>query len=154
MGEQAAACWALGQTGKHDADHANALAVGDVLRHILAALIHEESSADLRTKAKRALKEVGSKCTQLGALQNLLPTSPLPVLKVFLAQFAKVIPEDAAQRRELVSTGGLGIIQGLDPTVDATVAAHIDTINASYPAEVVEYCSPDFSSTLAERVKT
>jgi hypothetical protein len=41
---QAAAVWSLGQLGKHDAEHANALAEQDVLRLVQNALLHEESS--------------------------------------------------------------------------------------------------------------
>jgi hypothetical protein len=41
---QAAAVWAFGQLGKHDAPHAAVLAESDVLRLILDAHNHEESS--------------------------------------------------------------------------------------------------------------
>lgn len=112
---QAAAVWALGQLGKHDADHANALAQQDILRLLQDTLLHEESSdgghglhamgvrvfsavcatsvralADLRQKAKRALKAVGGQCTLLPAMQALLSTAPGPVLLIYLTQFAKV----------------------------------------------------------------
>jgi 3-methyladenine DNA glycosylase AlkD len=53
---KAACAWTLGQIGRHTPDHARALAEGDVLRHLLACMVHEDSSEDLRTKAKRALK--------------------------------------------------------------------------------------------------
>ena len=51
--------------------------------------------SDLRDKAKRALKGIGSQCCILGAMQDLLPRAPLPILKVFLAQFEKVIAASA-----------------------------------------------------------
>ncbi len=44
MSNQAAAVWSFGQLGKHDAPHAAVLAESDVLRLVLEALIHEESS--------------------------------------------------------------------------------------------------------------
>ena len=53
---KAATAWSLGQIGRHTPDHARALAEGDVLRHLLACMVHENSSEDLKTKAKRALK--------------------------------------------------------------------------------------------------
>lgn len=84
------------------------------------------------------------------------------------------MPKDAAQRRDLVASGGLKIIQvsfsftllwgaaatlivllyhqSVDKTQDAEVAHLIDGINSNYPAEVVEYCSPGFSDTLADRL--
>ncbi len=47
-------------------------------------------AADLRTKAKRALKAVGGKCTLLAAMQALLPSAPLPILITYLTQFEAV----------------------------------------------------------------
>ena len=35
---------------------------------------------------------------------------------------------------------------------DPEVAHLLSTINSNYPAEVVEYCSPGFSDTLADRL--
>lgn len=62
---KAATAWTLGQIGRHTPDHARALAEGDVLRHLLACMVHENSSEDLKTKAKRALKAILAKCTHL-----------------------------------------------------------------------------------------
>jgi hypothetical protein len=36
--------------------------------------------------------------------------------------------------------------------LDAGVAASIDAITSNYPAEVVEYTGPGFSSTLLSRI--
>ena len=54
------------------------------------SLLARAHPTDLRDKAKRALKAVGSQCSVLGAMQDLLLRAPLPVLKVFLTQFEKV----------------------------------------------------------------
>jgi hypothetical protein len=64
---KAACAWTLGQIGRHTPDHARAIAEGDVLRHLLACMVHEESSEDLKTKSKRALKAILAKCTHLQA---------------------------------------------------------------------------------------
>ena len=69
---QAASAWSLGQIGRHTSDHARALAEGDVLRHLLACMVHQDSSEDLKIKSKRALKAILAKCTHLQALQPLL----------------------------------------------------------------------------------
>merc|ERR1712146_794155 len=53
-----ASAWSLGQIGRHSPDHAKALAEADVLRRLLAVYLHQDSSEDLQTKAKRALKSV------------------------------------------------------------------------------------------------
>ena len=60
---KAASAWSLGQIGRHTSDHARALAEGDVLRHLLACMVHQDSSEDLKTKSKRALKAILAKCT-------------------------------------------------------------------------------------------
>ena len=41
--------------------------------------------------------------------------------------------------------------QSVDRSLDAGVAASIDAITSNYPAEVVEYTGPGFSSTLLSR---
>ena len=62
-------------------DHARALAEADCLRRLLAVYLHTDSSDDLKTKAKRALKSVIQKCTHLPALEPLLQESPPNILK-------------------------------------------------------------------------
>merc|ERR1712046_531532 len=69
---KAASAWSLGQIGRHSPDYARALAEADVLRRLLAVYLHQDSSEDLQTKAKRALKSVIQKCTHLPALEPLL----------------------------------------------------------------------------------
>lgn len=149
---KAAAVWALGQCGKHGVEHAQVLAEADVLRHLMAAMLHEEASDDLRDKAQRALRVTLTHCRHLAAMQPLLPIAPTRTLKLLLARFVEVLPEDQAQRRALVASGGLKLIQSLD-TADAGVSELVDAVNDNFPPEVVEYCSPSFAVTLAERVE-
>merc|ERR1712151_459724 len=91
---KAASAWSLGQIGRHSPDHARALAEADVLRRLLAVYLHQDSSEDLQTKAKRALKSVIQKCTHLPALEPLLQEAPPNILKYVVEQFAKVLPND------------------------------------------------------------
>lgn len=99
---KAACAWTLGQIGRHTPDHAKSLAEGDCLRHLLACMVHEESSEDLKTKSKRALKAILAKCTHLQALQPLLRDSPVKVQKYVLRQFAQLLPHDVEARRSFV----------------------------------------------------
>merc|ERR1711975_101324 len=108
---KAAAAWSLGQIGRHTPDHARALAEADVLRRLLAVYLHTDSSEDLQTKAKRALKSVIQKCTHLPALEPLLQESPPNILKYVVQQFSKVLPNDLNARRSFVQSGGLQKIQ-------------------------------------------
>ena len=106
---------------------------------------------DLHHKCKRALLAIVAQCTYLTAMQPLLARAPPEVLRSVLGQFEKVLPIDSGMRRALVQTGGLRAVQGVDQS-DEAVAAMVESINSNYPEEVVAYCSPDFSQTLAERI--
>ena len=53
---KAAAAWTLGQIGGHSADHARAMAEAD--SQLLAVYKFQESSEDLKKKAKKALKSI------------------------------------------------------------------------------------------------
>ena len=75
---------------------------GDVLRHLLACMVHGDSSEDLKTKAKRALKAILAKCTHLAALQPLLRDAPMKVQKYVLRQFSQLLPHDVEARRAFV----------------------------------------------------
>lgn len=149
---KAASAWSLGQIGRHTPDHARALAEGDVLRHLLACMVHEASSDDLKTKSKRALKAVLAKCTHLQALQPLLRDSPVKVQKYVLKQFAQLLPHDVEARRAFVQNGGLQFLQELNESVGGKLKEHIEMINACYPTEIVEYYSPNYSKALLEKI--
>jgi hypothetical protein len=63
----------------------------------------------------------------------------------------QVLSADQSARRSFVQTGGLQLVQQI-PATDAAVAELVDAINSNFPPEVVQYCSPGFSATLADRV--
>lgn len=149
---KAASVWALGQIGRHTPDHARAIAEHDVLRHLLACMVHEESSEDLQTKSKRALKGILAKCTHLQALQPLLRDAPIKVQKYVLRQFAQLLPHDVAARRSFVQSGGLQFLQELNETVGGKLSEFIQQINSCYPQEVVDFYSPSYSKTLLQKV--
>eukprot|EP00820_Chromera_velia_P018706 Cvel_27693.t1-p1 / transcript=Cvel_27693.t1 / gene=Cvel_27693 / organism=Chromera_velia_CCMP2878 / gene_product=Sperm-associated antigen 6, putative / transcript_product=Sperm-associated antigen 6, putative / location=Cvel_scaffold3496:6466-11229(+) / protein_length=470 / sequence_SO=supercontig / SO=protein_coding / is_pseudo=false len=142
---KAATAWTLGQIGRHSPDHARALAEADVLRRLLAVYLHQDSSEDLKTKAKRALKSVIQKCTHLPALEPLLQESPPNVLKYVVQQFAKVLPHDLQARRSFVQSGGLQKIQEVKAETGSKLKDAIDEINLLYPVEIVNYYSPNYS---------
>lgn len=149
---KAAAAWSLGQVGGHTTDHARAVADRDVLRHLLACMVHNESSEDLKAKSKRALKSVLSKCTHLQALQPLLREAPVKVQKYVLKQFASILPHDVEARRAFVQNGGLQFLQELSETLGGKLTELIHQINACYPRELVEYYSPLHSKMLLDKI--
>lgn len=151
---KAAAAWSLGQIGRHTADHAKALAQADVFRKLIDVYAEERSSADLKTKAQRALKGVLQKCTHLPALEPLLHDTPEKILKYVVQQFAKVLPNDSAARKSFVQSGGLQKVQELkaDEEANAGLMEYISTINNCFPPEIVQYYSPNYSETLLKKL--
>lgn len=161
---KAAAAWSLGQVGRHTPDHAKALAQADVFRLLIDVFRAPESSADLKTKAQRALKAVLQKTTYLTALEPLLRDAPEPILKYIVQQFAKVLPNNPAARKSFVQSRGLARIQELksgegsgaqggDNAQHAKLQEYIATINACYPQEIVQFYSPNYADTLMQKLE-
>lgn len=109
-------------------------------------------AADLKTKAKRALKAVIQKTTYLAALEPLLKEAPVNVLKHVLIQFKNCLPNDVQARRNFVQSGGLQIVQQLNEAVGGQLSEIIEEINKCYPPEIVQYYSPGYSKTLMQRI--
>jgi len=149
---KAACAWTLGQIGRHTSDHARSIAEADVLRHLLACMIHPDSSDDLQTKAKRAMKAILSKCTHLKALQPLLRDAPTKVQKYILKQFAQMLPHELESRRAFVQNGGLQYLQELSEASGGKLTEYIQQINTCYPPEIVEYYSPNYSKALLDKI--
>lgn len=149
---KAASAWTLGQIGRHTSDHARSIAEADVLRHLLACMIHPDSSDDLQTKAKRAMKAILAKCTHLQALQPLLRDAPLKVQKYILKQFAQMLPHELESRRAFVQNGGLQYLQELGEQSGGKLTEFIQQINNCYPPEIVEYYSPNYSKELLDKI--
>merc|ERR1712183_556910 len=149
---KAASAWSLGQIDRHSPDHARAPAEADVLRRLLAVYLHQDSSEDLQTKAKRALKSVIQKCTHLPALEPLLQEAPPNILKYVVQQFAKVLPSDLNARRSFVQSGGLQKIQEVSPENGSKLKDFIDEINMLYPPEIVQYYSPNYAEQLLNKM--
>ena len=69
---KATAAWSLGQIGRHSAENSKALAEEGVLATLTAIYIAQESTDDLRNKAKKALKNIIRVCECFDKLQDLL----------------------------------------------------------------------------------
>jgi tellurite resistance protein len=150
---KAAAAWSLGQIGRHTAEHAKALAMMDVFRRLIQVYSDPESSADLKTKAQRALKGSLQKCTHLAALEPLLLDCPDALVKYVVLQFAKVLPNQPQARKSFVQSKGLERIQELKTDDQSSkLQEYINTINACYPPEIVQYYSPNYSQTLLDKL--
>eukprot|EP01136_Pigoraptor_vietnamica_P023522 Opistho-1_new@75687 len=150
---KAAAAWALGQIGRHSPEHAKAVAEVNVFPKLLQVYMDTQTSGDLQTKTKRALKCIIEKCVDLQALEPLLHDAPPNILKYVIAQFAKVLPHDVKARRQFVHSGGLKKIQEIPVESGSILQEYINTINNCYPEEIVRYYSPSYSQTLLEKIE-
>jgi predicted ribosome-associated RNA-binding protein Tma20 len=149
---KSAAAWSLGQIGRHSPDHAKALAVQNVFAKLLAVYLNDESSEDLKTKSKRALKSVIAKCVMLDALEPMLGDAPRNILKYIVHQFAKVLPNNADARRAFVSSGGLKKVQEIQAEPGSKLKEYVDMINVCYPEEIVRYYSPNYAQSLLDKL--
>jgi len=150
---KAAAAWSLGQIGRHTAEHAKALAQVDVFRRLIDVYKDASSSANLKTKAQKALKNVLQKCTHLASLEPLLFECPDEIIKYVVHQFAKVLPNQPAARKSFVQSRGLERVQELKASDNnAKLQEYIQTINSVYPPEIVQYYSPNYSDQLLEKL--
>lgn len=148
----AATAWALGQIGRHSAEHAKAVATANVFPQLLKLYLCSQSSEDLQSKSKKALKSILSRCNHLPALEPLLHEAPSNILKHIVGQFSKTLPHDPKARRMFVTTGSLKKIQEITVEEGSVLQEYIQTINNCYPEEIVKYYSPGYPEKLLERV--
>jgi hypothetical protein len=149
---KAAAAWTLGQIGRHTPDHAKALAEGGVFAPLVVLLSRVDASDDLRLKCKRALKAVLVKCTDASAIAPLLRDSSPKVQKYALAQFAAILPHDAAARRAFMATGLLQRVQEIKAGAPPKVIESVARINACFPDEAVRFSDPLYARELLARL--
>lgn len=149
---KAATVWTLGQIGRHTPDHAKAIAEGGVLQPMVLLHVRDDSSADLKTKTKRALKAVLVKCTDGEALAPLLKDADPKVQKYVLSQYAAILPNDAAARRAFMQSGLLQRVQEIKISAGPKVGEIIARINAAFPTEHVKFSDPSYAKELISRL--
>ncbi|XP_041986246.1 sperm-associated antigen 6-like [Aricia agestis] len=150
--ELCAAAWTLGHIAKHSPQHSLAVAVTNVFPKLLQLYTSPKSSSDLRARVCCALKQSIQCCLHRPALEPLLHAAPNDILKYVLAQYAKILPNDARARRLFVTSGALKRIQEIDSTPGTSLKEYINIINSCFPEEIVRYYTPGFSETLLNRI--
>ncbi|XP_029979552.1 sperm-associated antigen 6 [Sphaeramia orbicularis] len=150
---KAAAVWSVGQIGHHTPEHAKAVATAHLLPKLLELYMDANSSEDLQSKSKKALKSILQKCTHLPSLEPLLYDAPSNILKHVVCQFSKVLPHDSKARRLFVTSGGLKKVQEIDAEPGSPLQEYINAINSCFPEEIVRYYSPGYSEVLLERLE-
>eukprot|EP00828_Plagiopyla_frontata_P000715 TRINITY_DN0_c2325_g1_i2.p2 TRINITY_DN0_c2325_g1~~TRINITY_DN0_c2325_g1_i2.p2 ORF type:complete len:144 (+),score=35.85 TRINITY_DN0_c2325_g1_i2:3-434(+) len=134
-------------------DSARAMAEADVPSHLLAVYKFQDSSEDLKKKAKKALKSILQMCSHLPALEPLIQEAPDDILAYVLHQFAKTLPNDNAAKKQFVLSEGLKKIQEIRAPPGQKLRQYIDEINNLYPQEIIQYYSPDYAQTLMKKLE-
>ncbi|XP_014472236.1 PREDICTED: sperm-associated antigen 6-like [Dinoponera quadriceps] len=145
--------WAIGQIGKHTAEHAKTVAVANILFKLLELHNNPRSSEDLKAKCNAALKQILQKCTYIEALEPMLHDVSPNILKYVLGQFSKILPNDARARRLFVTSGGLKKVQEIQAEPGTTISEYITIINCCFPEEIIRYYSHGYPDSLLEAVE-
>ncbi|KAL4703294.1 hypothetical protein ACJJTC_015426 [Scirpophaga incertulas] len=151
--ELCAAAWTLGHIGKHSPQHSLAISVANALPRLLQLYTNPKSSGEVRARTLCALKQSLQCCLHRPALEPLLHAAPSCILKYVLAQYAKILPNDAIARRLFVSTGALKRVQEIDTVPGTSLKEYINIINSCFPEEIVRYYTPGYSELLLDRVE-
>jgi HEAT repeat protein len=151
---KAAACYALGHIGRHSPAHAKEVADANVLSHMLFYYKSPDSSTDLKEKAKKALKKIIEQCSHLTALEPLMHAADEKILKHILNQYAKHLKNNLSEKKLFVQNGGLEKLQELKSKVSESLKEKIIMINEYYPADIVQYYSPDYAATLLRKLES
>jgi hypothetical protein len=100
-----------------------------------------------------------------GDQSHFLSSSPLPLLcglspsfarqvqKYVLAQYAAILPNDAAARKAFMQTGLLQRVQELKLSAGPKVAESISRINAAFPTECVKFSDPSYARELVSKLE-
>jgi HEAT repeat protein len=110
---KAAVCYTFGNLGKHSTQHANIVASHNVLPIMLLNYQINESSANLKTKAKRALKQIITSCQNIPAMEPLIQASPQKIVKLILNQFILCLKSSGTERKNFLQKGVLQRLMAL-----------------------------------------
>lgn len=145
--------WTLGHLGRHSSEHARHLAQANTFATLIELMTSENSSEDLKGKCRSTLRFTLQKCTDLSALEPLLHTAPVEILKYILGQFSKILPHDPKARRLFAASGSLKKIQEIEAEPGSTLMEYITTINECYPEEIIRYFTPNYPDVLLEQLE-
>ena len=148
---KAASCYALGHIGRHSPAHALEVSNANVLSLMLYYYMDQNSNDDLKEKAKKALKKIIDSCTNLAALEPLIPVAPEKILKHILNQYVICLKDNKEAKRNFVN-GGLQKLQEIKVKASGPIQQLISDINSYYDDAIVKYYSPDYASNLLNKI--
>jgi len=104
---KAATCYSLGNIGKHSPGHADELTEQGVLPLILYYYMSQESTDDLRSKAKDALFLIITACSKIKILDPLIQVAPKEILKKILERICQCLKNSTNDKVYFLKNGGL-----------------------------------------------
>lgn len=103
---KSAACFALGNIAKHTQQNAGDVAEHNVLPLILYYYISNESTEELKKKAKIALKHIIKFCNNIQAMEPLLSVAPKKIMKMILNQYLNCFKSSGNDKKLFLKNGG------------------------------------------------
>lgn len=146
------ACFCLNHLGRHSPEHANIVSKSGVLEIMLFYYKNENTSNDLKEKARNAINEIISKCDYLTALEPLLYISCKEILKNVLTQFVTYLKGNQKELSNFARNGGLQKVLEIKPKVDEPLLHLTEEICSYYPQDIINYYSPGYARQLLEQI--
>ncbi|ANQ08274.1 Uncharacterized protein PCOAH_00026450 [Plasmodium coatneyi] len=150
---KAACVWTLGNIGKHSSSHAKKLCDENLLIIFVNLYNANDSSDDLKKKVKLSFKSVIQKVIDLESLEPVFLKATAKLAKYCICQFAKIIPKNPTYKKSFIKSGCLKYLQEMKNSDDAKkIEMEINTINNSFPEDIINYYTPGYSETLIKRI--
>lgn len=147
-----AVCFCLNHLGRHSPAHANEISKSGCLETMLFYYKNENTSNDLKDKAKKAINEIIIKCSNLSALEPLLHVGSKEILKTVLTQFVTYLKGNQPELSNFARNGGLQRVLEMQPKVQEPLLHLTQEICSYYPQEIINYYSPGYSKMLLDQI--
>ena len=147
-----ACCFALNLIGRHSAQHANEVVNTGVLKTMLFYFMDKKTGDDLKEKAKKALIEIISKCSNLYNLEPLLHVSNNEILGCVLNQYVTYLKGNQNELSNFARNGGLNKILSIKNSLPEPLHHYANEICSYYPSEIINYYNPEYAKTLLDKI--
>ncbi|MGL4948658.1 MAG: hypothetical protein ACRC42_04780, partial [Mycoplasma sp.] len=145
-------CFALNHIGRHSPTHANEVSNSGVLHTMLFYYMDQNTSDDLKDKAKKALNEIIQKCSNLSALEPLWHVASKEVLKSVLIQFSTYLKGNQTELSTFARNGGLQKVLGMKSKWKEPLWHFAEEICSFYPQEIINYYSPEYAKKWLDKI--
>ncbi len=81
----------------------------------MAVFIYNNSTEELKKKAKKAIKNVVVMCTELNPLEQIIEDSPAEIQVYLIKQITKIVVKDKDCKKNFAANEGLRKVQAIKP---------------------------------------